>query len=495
MSQNLEKSLKVLKENKVGVFIVAYNAEKHIESVLKRIPEEIAVNLAEIYIIDDNSPDSTFETASKVDWPEKFAPVKIYKTPFNQGYGGNQKLGYRYAIENDLDIVILLHGDGQYAPESLPDIIAPYDDGYDAVFGSRFITKGGARSGGMPFYKWLGNRVLTGFQNFMLKSNMSEMHSGYRSYRVKSLAQVPFEFNADNFHFDADIIIQFIDAGFKIHEVEIPTYYGDEICHVNGMLYAWNCTRSLIKYRLMQFEIFYDPKFDIRNKSKNHYFTKKAKTSIHSFVRNYFKDKNLKIADIGGGDGESVSKDLSETNEVVCVDHFGNEFEGDFKKLKLDLDESWDELGKNDFDAALALDVIEHLKRPEEGVVKLRKILKTKGSLVASTGNVAFIVIRMMLMIGSFNYGRRGILDLTHTRLMTKNSFRRLLQAGGFRIEKMHYFGIPFEDLKPDSTLFKFLDRCSAFMAKLWPGMFAFQILAVCTKEKDIDDLVEKTFT
>ncbi len=166
----LSKAIKVLKEKRVAVFIVAYNAEKHIESVLHRIPEEVAKNLAEIYIIDDSSSDNTISKAKGINWREDFAPIKIYKTPTNQGYGGNQKLGYKYAEKSGFDIVVLLHGDGQYAPESLPAIIAPYDDGFDAVFGSRFITVGGARKGGMPFYKWLGNRILTGFQNKVLKS-------------------------------------------------------------------------------------------------------------------------------------------------------------------------------------------------------------------------------------------------------------------------------------------------------------------------------------
>lgn len=494
MVSNEDKCIDVLKENRVAVFIVAYNAEKHIESVLNRIPKQVAELLTEIFIIDDNSSDDTYHVAQKIDWPQKFAPVKIFKTPFNQGYGGNQKLGYRYAIENNFDIVVLLHGDGQYAPESLPDILAPYSEGYDAVFGSRFMTSGGARKGGMPLYKWLGNRILTGIQNKALGSKMSEMHSGYRSYRVSSLAKLPFEYNANNFHFDADIIIQFVDAGFKIHEVEIPTYYGDEICHVNGMQYAWNCVRSLVKYRLMQLEIFYDPKFDIRVNAENHYAGKRAKTSLHHFVREQFTEGGKKVLDIGGGDGESVSADISVNNSVVCADQFGSEFNEKFKKVKIDLDENWDSLGRKEYDTTLALDVIEYLKRPEDGVVKIRKTLKRKGQLIASTGNVGFIIIRFMLFLGSFNYGRRGILDLTHTRLMTKNSFRRLLEYGGFKVDKMIGFGVPLEDLNPNSKLLKFLDRCSFYLAKLWPRMFAFQFVAICTKEKDIDDLIEQTF-
>jgi len=482
-------------EKRVAVFIVAYNAEKYIGEVISRIPSYIARNLIEIFIIDDSSEDNTFDSAKKIPWSQEYAPIRVFKTPFNQGYGGNQKLGYRYAIKNKFDVVILLHGDGQYAPESLPEIIAPYDDdNVDAVFGSRFIIKGGARKGGMPFYKWIGNKILTGIQNFVLKTAMSEMHSGYRSYKVSSLKQIPFEYNADNFHFDADIIIQFVDAKFKIIEVEIPTYYGNEICRVNGMLYAWNCIRSLIKYKLMQFEIFYDPKFDIR-RSSSIYTVKKSKTSLHYYVRNYFTKKKQRILDIGGGDGESISIYLAKDHEVTCVDSIGNNSTKEFTKITLDLDDEWYNLKNKYFDTVLALDIIEHLKNPEGTIVKIKEKLKPKGTLIASTGNVAFIMIRFMLLLGVFNYGRRGILDLTHTRLMTRKSFRRLLEQNGFKVERIIAFGIPFLDLKPGNFLFKFLERFSYCLAKIWPGLFAFQNLAICTKEKDIENLVEITFS
>ena len=212
MDNPRERILEFLGNNRVAVFIVAYNAEKHIESVLGRIPEFIARNLAEIYIIDDSSADGTLRVARELSWPPEYAPLRIYRTPYNQGYGGNQKLGYAYALQNNFDVVILLHGDGQYAPESLPDIIAPYLDGYDAVFGSRFLGKGKARKGGMPLYKWLGNRILTSMQNRLLGSRMSEMHSGYRSYRVDALRHIPFAYNANDFHFDAEIILQLHEA-------------------------------------------------------------------------------------------------------------------------------------------------------------------------------------------------------------------------------------------------------------------------------------------
>jgi len=141
-----------LAENRVAVFIVCYNAERHIEEVLGRIPDWVSGKLAEVFVIDDSSQDGTVQRAVAAEWTHAGVPLRIFRTPYNQGYGGNQRLGFLYAIAQGFDIVVLLHGDGQYAPEFLPDILAEYSgpQGADAVYGSRFMTRWGALKGGMP---------------------------------------------------------------------------------------------------------------------------------------------------------------------------------------------------------------------------------------------------------------------------------------------------------------------------------------------------------
>ena len=166
-------------------------------------------------------------------------PLTVIRHSRNLGYGGNQKAGYQWAIEHGLDIVVLLHGDGQYAPEYLPQILEPLErDEADAVLGSRMMERGAARQGGMPRYKYVGNRILTRVQNAVVGLDLSEWHSGYRAYSVAALRDVPLASNSDDFDFDTEVIIQLHEAGKRIVEVPIPTYYGDEICHVNGMSYA-----------------------------------------------------------------------------------------------------------------------------------------------------------------------------------------------------------------------------------------------------------------
>jgi glycosyltransferase involved in cell wall biosynthesis len=244
---------------KLLIFIVAYNAEKHIKKVLDRIPRMLFTKYeCEVLIIDDNSKDQTFEEASLYINSNNEMNIKVLYNPINQGYGGNQKLGYRYAIKHNFDYVVLLHGDGQYAPEIIDEMIEPLaSSNKDFVIGSRMINKNEALKGGMPYYKFVGNIILTKIQNYLLKSDLKEFHSGYRSYSIEALKRIPFEQNSNDYNFDTQIIIQSLLADFKIVEIPIPTYYGDEICHVNGVKYGLQILKDSLDSRLHALNIFY----------------------------------------------------------------------------------------------------------------------------------------------------------------------------------------------------------------------------------------------
>jgi len=232
------------------VFIVAYYAESTLMSVLQRIPATVRDDYdCEILVVDDASEDRTYALGREYQQAHPEIRMTVLRNELNQGYGGNQKIGYTFAIERGFDVVVLLHGDGQYAPEEMPRLLAPLQEGSaDAVFGSRMMTAFGALRGGMPPYKYVGNRVLTAMQNALLRTRLSEFHSGYRAYSVHALRQIPLGRLTYNWHFDTQIIIEFVKKGFRIKEVAIPTYYGDEICHVNGIPYAMNCMWQALKY-------------------------------------------------------------------------------------------------------------------------------------------------------------------------------------------------------------------------------------------------------
>ncbi len=496
-----------LRENRVAIFIVCYNAEKHIETVLGRIPDWVSKKLTEVFIIDDSSKDATVQKAVAANWTWANAPLRVFKTPYNQGYGGNQRLGYSYAIAQKFDIVVLLHGDGQYAPEFLPEILAEYSrpSRADAVYGSRFMTKWGALKGGMPFYKFFGNRILTWIQNKIVGTRLSEMHSGYRSYRTSALKKVPFQANSLGFDFDSDIIIQFAAAGLTIREVPIPTFYGDEICNVEGLKYAFACIKAACQFRLMQLEIFYDPKFDFSNRERK-YTIKTSPTSLHYLIRNLPLPAGSELLDLGGGDGSAVGLahadrgvNLTVVDQNVAVD----DAEGrrganhlNLRRIVADLDGDWTAaVAGRRFDTVFVLDVLEHTKSPERTAEQIFSVMSPGGKLYASTGNISYWVIRGIHMLGHFNYGRRGILDLTHTRLFTVRSFRRLLRNAGFRIDAVSCFGPPVADLAGGATgILVMIDRVSALLARKWKGLFGYQILIEATRPDSVEKLMEQTF-
>jgi len=235
---------------KIGVLIVAYNAQQTLTRVLDRIPLDFIKQIDAILVCDDASTDDTHKVGLSYQSKSQL-PLTIVRHEINLGYGGNQKTGYQWALEKNLDLVVLLHGDGQYAPEYLPQMVEPIVSGRaDVVFGSRMITQGGARQGGMPLYKFVGNKILTTLQNRLAKVSLTEWHSGYRAYSVASLRKINFLKNSDYFDFDSQIILQMIGARQRIVEIEIPTFYGDEISRVNGIKYGIKILIHTLKFRL-----------------------------------------------------------------------------------------------------------------------------------------------------------------------------------------------------------------------------------------------------
>lgn len=237
---------------RIGILVVAYNAESTLRSVMDRIPPEIMAKVEEIFVFDDASRDRTYEVGRELQRGAPHDKLSIYRNPVNLMYGGNQRRGYQYAIERGLDIVVLLHGDGQYAPEVMQALLTPLETGRaEMVMGSRMLIPGAALKGNMPMYKYVGNKILTWIENRLAGTRLSEFHSGYRAYSVHALKTIPLEQLTSNWHFDTQIILEFLKRGYRIEEVAIPTYYGDEICHVNGIPYALNCIRETLAFALL----------------------------------------------------------------------------------------------------------------------------------------------------------------------------------------------------------------------------------------------------
>jgi glycosyltransferase involved in cell wall biosynthesis len=479
---------------RVLIFVVAYEAETTLETVLARVPESLLAHDTEVLVIDDSSRDRTFDAGVR---SARGSPhrVTVLHNPENQGYGGNQKLGYQYALRHGFDVVVLLHGDGQYAPEVIPDLLAPILDGSaDAVLGSRMLEPGVARRGGMPLYKLVGNKVLTFLQNRLLGSRLSEFHSGFRAYSTAALAKIPFESNSNVFHFDTEIIIQLMLAGCRIAEVPIPTYYGDEICRVNGLRYAKDVVATTIASRLHRLNIFYDRRFDIGADTNTHYDLKLGYRSSHTAALDAVP-AGARVLDIGCGPGLFDALLAEKGCRVTGVDQFPPARPGAFEGFVL-----WDErvpfpeLDLREYDCVLLLDAIEHLKAPEALLDQLRRSARSvdrRPTFIVTTGNVVFGVVRLQALLGNFNYGKRGILDLTHTRLYTFRSLARLFDQCGFHVERIAGIPAPYPKALGDTWLARALLRANDLLIGVSKGLFAYQIFLVATPRPSIDALLD----
>ena len=490
------KRLSPEKRPRLLVFVIAYFAESTLVSVLERIPATIFESFeCEVLIIDDASKDRTFEIGREYKAAHPEIPMTVLRNEFNQGYGGNQKVGYTYAIKEQFDFVAMVHGDGQYAPEELPRLLEPLVRGEaEAVFGSRMLQVGAALRGGMPLYKFVGNKVLTYVQNVLLGSKLSEFHSGYRIYSVAALSRVPFELNTNDFHFDTEIIIQLLNGGMRIAELPIPTYYGDEICRVNGMKYAADVIHVTLSNAAHRLGILYQKRFDPHVRGDNsHYKLKLGYASSHTYALDVIPS-GARVLDIGSGPGGIAAELVKKGCQATVVDQFEPKSHDDSVKVIVQDLDSDPEFDPKQYEYLLMLDVIEHLRDPEGFLEKLRAKLDFEPKrLVLTTPNIAFIAERLMLLFGQFNYGKAGILDRTHRRLFTFRSIRHLLRDSGFKIKAVKGIPAPFPMVLGDGFLGQSAIRLNLALIRVSKTLFSYQIYVEAETTPDVKFVINRT--
>jgi glycosyltransferase involved in cell wall biosynthesis len=476
------------------VLIVAYNAQSIIEKVLGRIPKSIFECDYEILIIDDRSSDRTFEIATGYMCENAQLNLRVLTNPESRGYGGNQKIGYHYAIRRNFEVVVLLHADGAYAPESMGELIRPIIAGEaDAVLGTRMLRPWEALRVGMPFYKWLGNRVLTGLQNRLLGTKLSEFHCGYRAYAVRALRSVPFQLNSDDYHFDTEIVIQLITAGCRVVETPVPVYYGREIRRAKGLVYAWRVLRTTLEARLQRMQIYYRRQYDVLGPTVK-YPVKLGYRSSHTMAIDEVK-ANSRVLDIGCGEG-FVGKELEKKG--CCVQGMDEAlFEGQClleRFEKVDLHTQSVPLPPDVFDYILLLDILEHLdsRRQYELLDDLRaRSVRKKPTVIITMPNVAFFLTRLQLLLGQFNYGKRGILDLTHRRLHTFQALRRMLEESGYCVGRMEGIPAPYPAALGMTFTAKMLLAINSALIALMPKLMSYQIFVTAVPRPTVDELLD----
>jgi glycosyltransferase involved in cell wall biosynthesis len=231
---------------KLGVVIPAYNAARHIDSVLSRVAGLVSSGLSQVVVVDDGSTDDTAERVLR-HAPSTFG-LSLLRRPRNGGYGAAMKAGLAAAKAATPELVACIHADGQYAPEALPGLISQLSQrGLDLLQGSR-IASGTALKGGMPLYKYVGNALLNRIENRTLSLALTDYHSGYLLYGRRAL-QLPFQSLSDSFDFDLEVLASARARGLSVGEAPVPTHYGDEISHLNPLTYGVRVLRVMWNYR------------------------------------------------------------------------------------------------------------------------------------------------------------------------------------------------------------------------------------------------------
>ncbi len=236
-------------KKKVIAVMPAYNAQSTIKQTFLDIPRG-AVD--EVILGDDASSDDTVAIAHSLG-------ITVLEHKENKGYGANQKTCYEEALKRGAEIIVMIHPDYQYDSRLVPYLTGLIKDGIcDVMIGTRIRTRREALAGGMPKYKYIGNRFLTFVENIILGQNLSEFHSGFRAFHRKVLEKIPFGKNSDDFVFDSEILVQSVVFNFKIGEIPVPTRYFKEastISFINSVVYGIKTLFVLIKFLLYKWGI------------------------------------------------------------------------------------------------------------------------------------------------------------------------------------------------------------------------------------------------
>lgn len=245
----------MINNKKIIVVMPAYNAEKQIASVFERISASVWAKIAMVIVINDGSTDATRKKLKDI-IEIRGDKVTVVDKAKNEGYARAQKDGFKKALGLGADIVVLLHSDGQYAPEIMPRLLDPLEHGEaDIVQGSRMISKKEALRGGMPIYKFIANVFLSTLENWVYGLNFAEYHSGYMLYSRKALEIVPYQSFSDTFHFDGEMLFVSAKKGLRVKEISIPTLYANEKSHVKPIQYGFQVLGIMIKYLLGKYNV------------------------------------------------------------------------------------------------------------------------------------------------------------------------------------------------------------------------------------------------
>lgn len=238
---------------KIAVIIPIYNAEKTLKGVFERIPQHALKKINEFILINDGSKDNSQNVIENL--KQRYVNLVVITNRRNLGYGAAQKIGFKQALVDNMDIVVILHADGQYSPEMITNIIEPIEKGKTDVVGGNKLLGRNVLKQGMPLLTYIGQFLLNIIENFVFKQKLAIYHSGYRAYSKRTLEVINFNNYSNYFSFDSEMLIGSFVNNLKIYEIPIPTYYGQGKSYLNPIRYTGEILLIIVKYLFKQYDM------------------------------------------------------------------------------------------------------------------------------------------------------------------------------------------------------------------------------------------------
>jgi 2-polyprenyl-3-methyl-5-hydroxy-6-metoxy-1,4-benzoquinol methylase len=462
---------------RVALFLFDCLDRRSLFQTLERIPESVASALEEVVVMQDSR--SEFDSRAEAPRGDQFE-VRFHRQPRDLGHGGARKAAFEYALRNRFDLIALMRGDGSHPVESLPDLLEPAIGGQPLVVASRLMDRREALRGGMPVSRLVSHAVATGLQNHILGLRLRDYLSSFRVYAADVLRRIPFQLNADDRLFDVHAIIQCRALGITAHEVPARSAWREGDDGRQELRHVFRACWTAVNYRLHQLHLRRRGRYFVD--LGIHYTLKQSETGSHMQIVEAIRPGS-RVLDLGCSQGLLARPLRDKAVRVTGVDgrppdhRLARELE---TYLQRDLELPLELPVGRDFDYVVCADVIEHLRNRRQLLQSARRYLRPEGRLIISTPNVALWFYRLSLLVGRFEYGPRGVLDHDHAHLYTRDSFRREIEAAGFRIVQERVTALPFEvvfESTGRSRLVREVSRLYHRLARLWPELFAYQIV------------------
>lgn len=463
---------------RIGLLVVAVDTVDALVAMLERLPEGFRQRVDEVMVCE--------VVAEPTGWwrggphPQLDAHnVVLIDDVEHQGYGAKLKAGYQRVIDEGFDIVVVIRGDGRYAPEVAEHLVEPLElHGADVALGSRMTSTTVTRPGG-PLVKYVGNRILSRHHNAVAGLRLSDWHCSYRAYRVDALKDIPFSRNSNGFDFDTEVILQLHEAGKSIVEVPIPSSYGHQIGQINGWRYARDVVTDVTRYRLHKLGLG-SGELAFANGA---YELKLTDTSSHGVLLSWLAEHvPADVLDVGCSDGRVSERVRALGHRVVGVDvvEHGGVTERVDEFVIADLNVGLPPTDRS-FDVIVLADVLEHVIDPHRLLVGLIDRLSVGGAFFVSVPNFAHWYPRLKVATGRFGYERRGVFDAGHLRFFTRRSFEKMADDAGLVIVRRDVVGMPLEVLERGGQrrprLRQSLGVIDRSGVAAWPTMFGYQFL------------------